>query len=111
MLKLCKILIILILITLIITPNVLASDISSILKAGQDFLKVGDDPGVTINVGNLSKVNSNIFNIFLAAAIIIAVVIGIVLGIQFMTSSVEGQAKVKEAVVPYLIGCVIQFGK
>ena len=36
--------------------------------------------------------------------------IGIILGIQFMTGSVEQKAKVKDALVPYIAGCIIIFG-
>jgi len=93
----------------IISSNVFASDISSILEAGQDFFRIGDYEEKTLAIDSLITSNSNIFNILLAVAIIIAVVVGVVLGIQFMTSSVEGQAKIKEAIVPYLIGCVVVF--
>lgn len=110
MLKILKISVLLILIIGLTATTVSASDISSIIQAGQDFLKIGDAEGATINDTQLKKVNSNIFNIFFAVGIIAAVVVGIVLGIQFMTAGIEGQAKIKEAVVPYLVGCVIIFG-
>ena len=45
-----------------------------------------------------------------AAPGIAAVVCGIVLGIQFMISSAEGQAQIKEKLFPYITGCVIIFG-
>ena len=42
--------------------------------------------------------------------LVLAVIIGIILGIQFMTGSVEQKAKVKDALVPYIAGCIIIFG-
>ena len=39
-----------------------------------------------------------------------AVIIGMVIGIQFMTASVEEKAKIKESLVPYVVGCVVVFG-
>ena len=39
-----------------------------------------------------------------------AVIIGMVLGIQFITAGVSGQAKVKEKLIPYGVGCVVAFG-
>ena len=33
-----------------------------------------------------------------------------VIGIQFITSGVEGKAKVKEKLIPYGVGCVVAFG-
>lgn len=29
---------------------------------------------------------------------------------QFITGSIEGKAKIKEALVPYIIGCIVVFG-
>lgn len=51
-----------------------------------------------------------IYNVLLAVGLVIAVVCGVILGIQFMTSSADGQAQVKEKLVPYVVGCVIIFG-
>ena len=42
--------------------------------------------------------------------IIIAIAIGLILGIQFVTTGVEGQAKIKEKIQPYIIGCIVVFG-
>lgn len=43
-------------------------------------------------------------------AVAAAVIIGVVLGIQFITSGASGQAKVKEKLIPYGVGCVVAFG-
>ncbi len=43
-------------------------------------------------------------------AVAAAVIIGMVLGIQFITSGASGQAKVKEKLIPYGVGCVVAFG-
>lgn len=40
----------------------------------------------------------------------IAIIIGLVLGIQFMMGSVEQKAKVKDSLVPYVVGCIVIFG-
>lgn len=36
--------------------------------------------------------------------------VGTMIGIQFMVASAEDKAKVKEALVPYVIGCAVIFG-
>lgn len=36
--------------------------------------------------------------------------VGTVIGIQFMVASAEDKAKVKEALIPYVIGCAVIFG-
>ena len=43
-------------------------------------------------------------------AICVAVIIGAIIGVQFITGSIEGKAKIKEALVPYIIGCIVVFG-
>lgn len=42
--------------------------------------------------------------------IAVAIIIGLVLGIQFMAGSVEQKAKVKDSLIPYIVGCVVIFG-
>lgn len=37
-------------------------------------------------------------------------IVGTVIGIQFMVASAEDKAKVKEALIPYIIGCAVIFG-
>lgn len=32
------------------------------------------------------------------------------LGVQFMIGGAEGQAKVKEMLVPFVVGCIVVFG-
>ena len=46
----------------------------------------------------------------MTAAICVAVIIGAIIGVQFITGSIEGKAKIKEALVPYIIGCIVVFG-
>ena len=48
--------------------------------------------------------------LLLGIAIIAAFVVGAVLGIQFITSGAAGQAKVKEKLIPYMVGLFVVFG-
>ena len=52
----------------------------------------------------------NFLPIVIYLLLIALLTIGIILGIQFMTGSVEQKAKVKDALVPYIAGCIIIFG-
>jgi hypothetical protein len=36
--------------------------------------------------------------------------VGTVLGIKFMLGSIEEKAKIKEVLIPYILGCVVVFG-
>lgn len=57
-----------------------------------------------------AEVITILFNTLMSLGSIIAVGIGGALGIKFMTSSAEDKAKVKESMIPYVIGCAVIFG-
>lgn len=68
------------------------------------------DHGSMIDRTTISNFSNSIFNIFLAIGTVVAVVVGALLGIKFMTSSVEGKADVKKMLIVYVAGCVAVFG-
>lgn len=103
-------LLILTLINLIIIPKSNALSLSSIMDSGKSFLDKGDPVQTTINESELRKTSSNIYNVLLIIGIIIAFGVGIILGIQWMLASVEDKAKIKEMLIPYIVGCVVLFG-
>jgi len=82
--------------------------IGNIQLDADDFLNVSE--ANIINETIMQRAVSDLYNIFLTIGVIIAVVVAAILGIQFMTGSVEAQAKVKEKLIPFVIGCVILFG-
>lgn len=90
---------------------------SSIIEAGQDFIKAGESGDKTTTgidkegVGEkLEGLSGYLYNLLLAAGVVIAVIVATILGIQFMLGGAEGQAKVKEMLVPFVVGCIIVFG-
>ena len=104
--------IILIIINLIITPmqtKVQAGIFSDILNGGDVFTQSADDKEY-FNEENQKKSVEQMYYFLLGLGVIIAIVIGIIIGIQFITTGVEGQAKIKEKLLPYIIGCVVIFG-
>ena len=92
--------------TSIICLNVLNSTIvyaavetsgDSIINGARSFVSNGEKEAENaLNEEELKKASDTIYNIVLAIAMVIAVAVGVVLGIKFMTSSVEEQAKIKE---------------
>lgn len=58
----------------------------------------------------LKELSDTIYNILLVVGIIAAVLIGVLLGIKFVTSGIEGRAEVQKALIIYLMGCVVVFG-
>ena len=103
--KVVKIIFILIIISLILIPKTYAMD--EFFQDGEKFLQTGEDD--VINKDELNKVSQKIYNAFFAVAIGVAVIIGAVIGIKIMTGSVEEKAKMKEMLIPYVIGCVVIF--
>ena len=84
--------------------------LSDFMEDGKTFLQSGDDIDDTIGVPALQETSNTIYNTLLAIAIMVAIVVAMVLGIQFIVASADEKAKVKEALMPYVIGCFIVFG-
>ena len=68
----------------------------------------GDGPEIIDPDKGKSAVDQ-IYYIGLGIAIVAAIIIGVVLGIQFMTSGAVGQAKVKEKLIPFAVGALVVF--
>lgn len=64
----------------------------------------------TINDTKLQETSKFLFKLSLAIAIIVMFFVGTILGIKFMLASAEDKAKVKESLVPYILGCIVIFG-
>ena len=84
--------------------------LGDVFSQGKGFLEAGDSIDETINKTALQETSDTIYNTLLAFAIMVAIVVGMVLGIQFMVASADEKAKVKEALIPFVIGCVVVFG-
>ena len=108
--KIFFIFIILILIYIFSSTIVQATSISNIIGGADNFVNSGKDGNNTTIDGQMLNDTSNfIYNTLLIIGICIAVLIGTVLGIQFITGSVEQKVKVKESLIPFVVGCVVIF--
>ena len=58
----------------------------------------------------MKALSNDLYNILLVIGVIVAAIIGTILGVQFITGSVEQKSKVKESLIPYVVGCVVIFG-
>lgn len=88
-----------------------ASSFSDILEGADSFLQDGiGDVKDNLNQANLQTMSDMIYNVLLAVAVIAAVIMGLIIGIKFMTGSVEQKAKIKETLIVYIVGCVVAFG-
>ena len=108
--KISLIIIILILISLIFSSYSQASEISDIFSGADEFLSKGDAIGNTIKESQLKETSNFMYKLLMAIGIIVMFLVGTIIGIQYMVASAEDKAKVKEALVPYIVGCFVIFG-
>ena len=76
---------------------------------GKDFVATGAKQQ-KINKEALKETSDTIYNTLLAIGIMVAIIIAMILGIQFIVASADERAKVKEAFMPFIIGCFVVFG-
>ena len=92
---------------LLIPNKAYATGVGDIVSQGDEFVSNGK---ILIDQDKLKSGQSLIFNILLAVGVILTVIVGGYLGIKFMIASSEDKAKIKEAMLPYVLGCVVIFG-
>lgn len=102
-----KIILILIILMLLFSINSKVFAWSEIVSDGQSFINQGESK---IDNADLQNASGYLYNILLATGVVIAVIVATVLGVQFIIGGAEGQAKVKEMMLPYIVGCIIVFG-
>ena len=106
-----KIIFILIVLILLFSVNTKVFAWDGVIKDGQGFIQAGEKSGQAgIDKEALKNLSGYLYNILLTAGVIIAVIVATVLGVQFMIGGAEGQAKVKEMLIPFVIGCIVVFG-
>lgn len=82
-----------------------------VIKEADGFIQKGQSgANGLITQEKLKELSDTIYNILLVVGIIAAVLIGVLLGIKFITAGVEGKAEVQKALIIYVMGCVVVFG-
>ena len=88
-----------------------SGDLESAFSQAGSFLNNGrEGQGDNNKSEELKNSLDLIFNILVIIGTVLAVIVGGILGIQFMIASAEDKAKVKEALIPYTLGCIVIFG-
>ncbi len=85
-------------------------DLEQIIKDADEFVSQNGIGTTPINEQILQKQFSGIYNVTLQIGVGIAVMIGLVLGIKFMVSSVGEKADIKKMFIVYVVGCIAVFG-
>ncbi len=106
MLKKLMIIILMAFITIAFIPNMIYA-MDNIIDSGEGFLEAAN--GTVIDEDTMNTTSDYVYNILFTIAVVLAVAIGMVIGIQFMMGSADEKAKIKETLIPYIIGVFIVF--
>lgn len=79
-------------------------------KALRRATRETEDEEQYINTEGLAEYSKQIFNTLFIIGVILSVGFGGYIGIKFMIASAEDKAKIKEVMIPYIIGCIVIFG-
>lgn len=105
-----KVFIITLIIQMIFIPSCNAESYwGDIFSSAEDFLNEGAKEDV-ISKEKMKNISDILYNVLFSLGVGLSVIIGAIMGIQFMWGSIEQKAKVKEMLIPYIIGCVVVFG-
>ena len=63
-----------------------------------------------VKTGELQEFSQNIYSILLGIGIVIAVIMGAIIGVKLMFAPLEERAEAKKLLIPYAVGCVLVFG-
>ena len=86
----------------------LASSMGNVVSGANSFISAGS--GSDIDESKLKDLSNDVYNILLVIAFAVIAIVGIILGIRFMTCDVENKAEVKKALIVFFVGCVVTFG-
>lgn len=107
--KIVRILIISFCIIIFLSINVFS--IGNIFSTGEDWETTGKaHTNRTIDTNNLNYISGELYNLLLAIATAVAIIVGAILGVQYMTAGIDKKVEVKESLFPYLISCIVVFG-
>ena len=84
-------------------------DISDVISSGKGFIDSAKSD-ITVSGDTIKEASANIYNILFYTGTILSVLVGAILGIKIMMASAEDKAKVKESLIPYIVGCIVIFG-
>lgn len=84
--------------------------LDDVMNNGNSFLNAGSESSTMIDQNDLKSLSNFISGVLLTIAIGITVITGAIMGLNFITQSIEEKAKVKESMVPWIIGIIVSFG-
>lgn len=109
--KICLItLLILCSLSLYSTTCMADGSLDDVMNNGNSFLGAGSESNTMIDQNDLKSLSNFISGVLLTIAIGVTVITGAIMGLNFITQSIEEKAKVKESMIPWVIGIIVSFG-
>ena len=84
--------------------------LDDVMNNGNSFLNAGSESSTMIDQNDLKSLSNFISGVLLTIAIGVTVITVAIMGLNFITQSIEEKAKVKESMVPWVIGIIVSFG-
>lgn len=100
--------IILLIIILMLSVKVYAMSI--IIDQADDFIQTGNlNKDNTMDPGTVQAKSTELYKIFLLLGTGVAIIVGAILGIKFMSAGIDKKVETKEALVAYVVSCIVLF--
>lgn len=82
------------------------------IESADKFLALGKSnaSGIGSSDSEVMEIINSIYDILFPLGVVITVIVGGALGIKFMMASAEDKAKIKESMIPYVVGCIVIYG-
>ncbi len=93
--------------TIVLLVAMIVLSVSEVFAAGGLISNIEAASNTTVNMGTLPQTIGKVIAYIRNAAIIIGVVIILILGIKYMTGSVEEKAGYQKSFVPLIVGIVV----
>lgn len=102
------ILIFFIIILLVISISNKTYSFEEMFGSADNFLSTGSSSsGDKIDDSQLKSMSGTIYNMLLVIGVVIAVIYGLFIAIKLIMGSIDEKAKIKESLIPYVVGCVV----
>ena len=109
--KIFKIITISFCIMIVLIQNVYSTSLTDIKSTADSWISTGDEhAGIGLDTTRLEEGSGNLYNVLITIASIVAVIVGALLGLKYMTAGIEEKVEVKKSLIPYLISCIVVFG-
>lgn len=106
-----KIVLLLSLIIILLSSTVKAFTVREWFDQSKNALDTGNaNKNNKMDTTELKNASSILFNVLLGVGTGIAVIVGAILGLQFMQAGIDKKVQVKESLVAYVISCIVLFG-